>query len=215
MALTLYMHPLASFCHKVLIALYENAIPFEPHVVDLGDAVSRANFQKVWPMGKFPVLRDDARNRTIPESTIIIEYLQQHYPGTVKLIPDEPELAAQVRLSDRFYDQHVHESMQKIVADKLRPANGHDPIGVEEARNRMRAALGIAEGEMASRTWVLGDRFSMADCAAAPPLFFINKMTALGKEFPHLSAYLDRLMARPAYARVLTEAQPYMHMFPG
>jgi glutathione S-transferase len=215
MALTLYMHPLASFCHKALIALYENATAFTPHVVNLGDPVERDNFKKVWPLAKFPVLRDDARNQTIPESTSIIEYLAQHYPGPVGLIPDDPALAAQVRATERFYDLHVHDPMQKIVGDKLRPADGHDPIGVGEARERMRTALRIAEGEMATRRWAAGDLFSMADCAAAPPLFFINKMTPLSAEFPHMSAYLDRLMKRPSYARVLVEAQPYLAMFPG
>jgi glutathione S-transferase len=215
MALTLYMHPLASFCHKALIALYENAIAFTPHVVDLGDPVARDNFKKVWPLAKFPVLRDDARAQIIPESTSIIEYLAQHYPGPVRLIPDDPALAAQVRATERFYDLHVHDPMQKIVGDKLRPADGHDPIGVSEARERMRTALRIAEGEMATRRWGASDQFSMADCAAAPPLFFINKMTPLSAEFPHMSAYLDRLMKRPSYARVLVEAQPYLAMFPG
>jgi glutathione S-transferase len=215
MALTLYMHPLASFCHKALIALYENATAFTPHVVNLGDPVERDNFKKVWPLAKFPVLRDDARNQTIPESTSIIEYLAQHYPGPVGLIPDDPALAARVRATERFYDLHVHDPMQKIVGDKLRPADGHDPIGVGEARERMRTALRIAEGEMATRRWAAGDLFSMADCAAAPPLFFINKMTPLSAEFPHMSAYLDRLMKRPSYARVLVEAQPYLAMFPG
>jgi glutathione S-transferase len=215
MALTLYMHPLSSFCHKVLIALYENAIACTPHVVNLGDPVARDNFKKVWPLAKFPVLRDDAREQTIPESTSIIEYLAQHYPGPVRLIPDDPALAARVRATERFYDLHVHDPMQKIVGDKLRPADGHDPIGVSEARERMRTALRIAEAEMATRRWAAGDLFSMADCAAAPPLFFINKMTPLGAEFPHMSAYLDRLMKRPSYARVLVEAQPYLAMFPG
>jgi glutathione S-transferase len=215
MALTLYMHPLSSFCHKTLIALYENAIAFTPHVVNLGDAVERDNFKKVWPLAKFPVLRDDARAQTIPESTSIIEYLAQHYPGPVRLIPDEAALAAQVRATERLYDLHVHDPMQKIVGDKLRPADGHDPLGVSQARERMRTALRIAEDEMATRRWAAGELFSMADCAAAPPLFFINKMMPLSAEFPHMGAYLDRMMKRPAYARVLVEAQPYLAMFPG
>jgi glutathione S-transferase len=216
MALTLYMHPLSSFCHKALIALYENAIAFTPEIVNLGDPVSRDHFAKVWPLAKFPVLRDDGRNQTIPESTTIIEYLTQHVPGPVKLIPDDdPQRAAQIRATYRFYDLHVHDPMQKIVADKLRPADGHDPIGVSHARERLRTALGIAEAEMATRRWACGDLFSMADCAAAPPLFFTNKMMPLATDFPHLSAYLERLMKRPSYARVLVEAQPYLAMFPG
>jgi glutathione S-transferase len=215
MALTLYMHPLSSYCHKALIALYENAIAFTPHVVNLGDPAERDNFRKLWPMGKFPVLRDDTRDQAIPESTSIIEYLARHYPGPVELIPEDPELAAQVRAADRFYDLHLHDPLQKIVGDKLRPADGHDPIGVSEAKERMRTALRFADREMATRHWAVGELFSMADCAAAAPLFFINKIMPLAREFPHVSAHLERLMKRPSYARALVEAQPYMHFFPG
>jgi len=215
MALTLYLHPLASFCHKVLIALYENAIPFAPQVVDLGNPVERDEFKKIWPFAKFPVLRDAARGRTVPESTTIIEYLAQHYPGPSKLIPDDPELAAQARAGDRFYDLNLHLPMQKVVGDKLRPADHHDPVGVEEAWRQMRTALRIADNEMATRRWAIGEHFSMADCAAGPPLFFTNLMLPLADEFPHVSAYLDRLKKRPSLARVLAEAQPYLSMFPG
>ena len=215
MALTLYMHPLSSYCHKALIALYENAIAFTPQVVNLGDPVARDNFRKLWPIGRFPVLRDDARDQTIPESTSIIEYLAQYYPGPLQLIPDERQLAARVRSTDRFYDLYVHDPLQKIVGDKLRPADGHDPIGVNEARERLRTALRIADSEMAARRWAVGELFSMADCAAAPPLFFINKMMPLAGEFPHVSAYLERLMKRPSYARALVEAQPFLALFPG
>jgi glutathione S-transferase len=215
MALTLYLHPLASFCHKVLIALYENAIPFAPQVVDLGNPVERDELKKIWPFAKFPVLRDAARGRTVPESTTIIEYLAQHYPGPSKLIPDDPELAAQARAGDRFYDLNLHLPMQKVVGDKLRPADRHDPVGVEEAWRQMRTALRIADNEMATRRWAIGEHFSMADCAAGPPLFFTNLMLPLADEFPHVSAYLDRLKKRPSLARVLAEAQPYLSMFPG
>lgn len=212
MALTLYLHPLSSYCHKALIALYENAIAFTPEVVNLGDPASRDNFKKVWPMAKFPVLRDDSRNQVIPESTSIIEYLDRHYPGPVKLLPSDDDLAAQVRATDRFYDLHVHNNMQQIVGDKLRPADGHDPIGLKEAKERLGVALGIAEEQMATRKWACGDVFSMADCAAGPPLFFINKMMPLSK---HLENYLERLTQRPSYARALREAEPFMQYFPG
>ena len=213
MALTLYLHPLSSYCHKVLIALYENAIAFTPEVVNLGDPASRDNFRKVWPMAKFPVLRDDSRNQVVPESTSIIEYLDRHYPGPVRLVPrDDDDLAAQVRATDRFYDLHIHSNMQQIVGDKLRPADGHDPIGLKEARDRLGLALGMAEEQMATRKWACGEVFSMADCAAGPPLFFINKMFPLTK---NLKAYLERLTQRPSYARALQEAEPFMQYFPG
>ena len=215
MALTLYFHPLSSYCHKALIALYENAVAFEPHVVDLGDPAARDAFRRLWPIGKFPVLHDDARAQTIPESTCIIEYLARHSPGPVQLIPNDPELAARVRSTDRFYDLHVHDPMQRIVGDKLRPADGHDPIGVSESKERLRTALRFADREMATRQWAIGELFSMADCAAAAPLFFINKMMPLAEEFPHVNGYLQRLTKRPSYARALAEAQPYMHFFPG
>jgi glutathione S-transferase len=215
MSMTLYLHPLSSYCHKVLIALYESAIPFSPHIVNLGDPVARDEFKKVWPFAKFPVLRDEERGRTVPESTGIIEYLAQHYPGPSKLIPGDPQLAAQARAADRFYDLHLHVPMQKVVGDKLRPANGHDPLGVEQAWEQMRTALRIADSEMATRRWAIGEHFTMADCSAGPPLFFTNRMMPLAKEFPHVSAYLDRLTKRPSYARALAEAQPYLHMFPG
>ena len=149
--LTLHFHPLSSFCHKVLIALYENGTPFTPKLVDLGDAEQRDAFRALWPVGKFPVLQDDARGETVPESSIIIEYLDQHYPGKTRFIPAEPEQSRAVRFRDRFFDLHIHLHMQKIVGDRLRPAGAKDPHGVEDARTRMAAALGIVEKEMASR----------------------------------------------------------------
>ncbi len=214
MSLTLYMHPLSSYCHKVLIALYENATPFQPRDVNLGDPAEREEFRKVWPIGKFPVLRDEDRNRTVPESTTIIEYLTQHYPGPTQLIPNDAELAAQVRSLDRFYDLYIHDPMQRIVGDRLRLAAQRDPLGVEQARDRMRTALGMVETDMAGKRWALGESFSMADCSAAPALFYANRVMPLAGEFPQASAYLTRLEKRPSYARALVEAQPYFAMFP-
>jgi glutathione S-transferase len=215
MPLKLYFHPLSSFCWKALIALYENDTPFEPVVVDLMDPASATAFKAIWPMGKFPVLRDEAEDRTIPESTIIIEYLAQHYPGQSALVPADPDLAWQTRLRDRFYDLHLHQHMQKIVGDKLRPAGQSDPFGVEQAKAQIAAAYNVIEGEMATRTWAVGDTFGMADCAASPALFYANKVAPFGEERPNTARYLERLMARPSFARVLEEAQPYFRMFPG
>lgn len=214
MSLVLHYHPLASFCHKALIALYENEVSFVPQLVDLGDPAQRAEFLRVWPIGKFPVLRDEAREKTIPESSIIIEYLQQYYPGKVKLIPEDADNARETRLRDRFFDLYVHEPMQKIVTDRLRPAGSDDPHGVEHARKVMRTAFDMLEKEMAHRTWAAGESFGLADCAAAPALFYANKVMPIADHHPHLARYLDRLMQRPSYARVLIEAQPYFAMFP-
>ncbi|QSQ19003.1 glutathione S-transferase family protein [Pyxidicoccus parkwayensis] len=215
MSLTLYQHPLASFCWKVLIALYENGTPFEARLVDLGNEAERAAFLKLTPMGKMPVLRDEARDRTIPETSIIIEYLDTHYPGPKRLIPAEPELALRTRLSDRFFDLYVQEPMQKIVGDELRPEGKRDPHGVAQARAALRSAYAFLEQEMATRRWAMGDDFTLADCAAAPALFYADKVVAIGEERPNTAAYLSRLMARPSFARVLEEAKPYFHMFPG
>jgi glutathione S-transferase len=214
MSLRLYFHPLSSYCHKVLIALYENDTRFEPVLVNLGDETERAALLKLWPVGKFPVLRDDERNVTVPESTVIIEYLDRHYPGATHLIPSEAEAARQTRLRDRFYDLHVHEPMQKIVGDRLRPEGRKDPHGVEEAKSRLKTSLGMIDSEMASRVWAMGEAFSLADCAAAPPLFYANEVMPFGDTHPNVAAYLKRLKARPSYARVLKEAEPYFAMFP-
>jgi len=214
-ALTLFFHPLSSFCHKVLTALYENDTPFERHVVDFADPQSAAAFRTLWPVGKMPVLRDEARDRMIPESSIIIEYLAQHYPGPTELIPADRDLALRTRLADRFYDLHVHEPMQKIVADRLRPAGKSDPHGVEEAKARLRLAYDMIDAERGTTTWAAGDRFTMADCAAGPPLFFANKLVPFEATHPRLAAYFERLTKRPAYARALEEAQPYLKFFPG
>jgi glutathione S-transferase len=214
MTLKLYFHPLSSFCQKVLVALYESDTPFDPHIVDLGDEKSRADFLKTWPVGQFPVLRDDAKGRTVPESSIIIEYLDQHYPGRTPLLPADADLAWQTRLHDRFYDLHVHVHMQKIVGDRLRPAANKDPYGVEQARARIETAYGIIDQEMATKTWAMGDAFSMADCAAAPALFYANLVVPFGDSHKNVAAYFDRLMKRPSFARVVEEAKPYFAMFP-
>ena len=213
MPLKLYFHPLASFCWKALIALYENDIPFEPVIVDLGDEASRAAFLKIWPVGKFPVLRDDDRDQTVPESTIIIEYLAHHYPGRVHLVPADPDLALQTRLRDRFYDRYVHEPMQKIVTDRLRPPGRNDPHGVELARAEIISSYGVIDDEMATRRWAIGDAFTMADCAASPALFYANKVQPFGGH-ANVAAYFARLMERPSFARVVAEAEPYFHLFP-
>jgi glutathione S-transferase len=214
MSLKLYFHPLSSFCQKVLVALYENDAPFEPQIVDLGDETASAEFKRIWPIGKFPVLRDEAKDRTIPESSIIIEYLGQHYPGRTQLIPADADRARQTRFRDRFYDLHVHEPMQKVVGDRLRPAPNKDPYGVEQAKARLQTAYGMIDREMTTKSWAMGDAFSMADCAAAPSLFYANLVMPFGDTHKNVARYFGRLMERPSFARAVKEAQPYFHMFP-
>ena len=214
MSLTLHLHPLASYCHKALIALYENDTPFTPNLVDLGNESERAALLKLWPIGKFPVLRDDARDQIVPESTIIIEYLDRYYPGRTRFIPEDAGHAWQTRLRDRFYDLYVHEPMQRIVGDRLRRDGAKDPHGVEEARARLKTSYGMIERDMATRNWAMGEAFSLADCAAAPALFYANEVMPFGETHPAAAAYFARLKARPSYARVVKEAEPYFAMFP-
>ncbi|MDQ6868037.1 MAG: glutathione S-transferase family protein [Pseudomonadota bacterium] len=214
MSLQLYFHPFASFCQKVLIALYENDIPFDPHVVDLGDEKSRADFEAIWPIGKFPVLRDEAAGRTIPESSIIIEYLAQYYPGGASLVPVDAELALLTRTWDRFYDHYVELPMQKIVTDRLRPQGRHDTHGVEESKALLETAYRVLEQEMENRTWAIGEVFTMADCAAAPALFYADLVLPFDDKHQNLKAYFQRLLERPSFVRVLEEAKPYRRLFP-
>jgi glutathione S-transferase len=214
MSLTLYFHPFSSFCQKVLIALYENDVPFTPRVIDLGDPASRAKLEKIWPIARFPVLRDESKDRTIPESTTIIEYLAHHYPGRTELVPADPDLARETRLADRFYDLYVNVPMQKVVTDRLRPAGKNDPHGVAEAKRLLEIAYGMIDREMGTRTWATGNAFSMADCAAAPAMYYANLVMPLGGVHENAAAYLKRLLERPSFARAVEEAKPYRALFP-
>jgi len=214
MSLTLYFHPLSSFCQKALIAFYENNIPFTPHMVNLLDEASATAFKKIWPIGRFPVLRDEARDRTVPESSIIIEYLAQHYPGRTQLVPADGDAARQMRLRDRFFDLYVNVPVGKVVTDRLRPPGRNDSHGVEEAKALLRTSLGMIEQDMAKKTWAMGDSFTMADCAAAPALFYADKVIPFGETHRNAAAYLARLMARPSYARALEEAKPFLKLMP-
>lgn len=211
---TLYYHPLSSFCHKVLIALYENGTAFDPVIVDLSDPASTAAFKAVWPIAKMPVLRDEARGCTVAESTVVIEYLDAYYPGATRFVPADADAAWRARMWDRFHDLYVQKPMQKIVADRLRPAGKGDPYGVEQAEAQLREVYRVLELEMAAKPWAVGEDFSMADCAAAPALFYANTVLPFGDGERNLTAYLDRLMARPSFARVIEEAEPYFGLFP-
>jgi glutathione S-transferase len=214
MTLRLYYHPLSSFCQKALIALYETGAPFTPQFVDLRDEKDRAAFLKLWPIGKFPVLKDEARDRLVPESSIIIEYLAQHYPGKSALVPADADAARQTRLRDRFFDLYVNTPMQKVVGDRMRPADKKDPFGVDHAREQIRTAVGMLDQEMGSKTWVMGESFTMADCAAAPALFYANMVAPFMDTHKNAAAYFQRLAKRPSYARVQKEAEPYLNLVP-
>ncbi len=214
MTLRLYFHPLSSFSQKVLIALYENDTPFEPRILPAGDAAAVEELKKIWPPGKFPVLHDETRDRTIPETSIIIEYLAQHYPGRSMLVPSDPDLARQTRMRDRFFDLYVNAPMQKIFTDRLRPAGMNDAYGVDQAKALLTTAYGMIDRAMETNSWVMGEEFGMADCAAAPALNYADKLIPLAATHRHAAAYLQRLIERASFARVLREAEPYLKLLP-
>ncbi len=212
MSLVLYYHPLSSFCWKALIALYEADVAFEPRLVNLGDPADRARFQAVWPLAKFPVLRDETQDQTVPESTLIVEYLTQTCPQALSLIPSDPGLGRQVRLLDRVIDSYVHLPLQQVVAERMRPEDKHDPFGAEQARANIRQGYD-ALTPMISAPWAAGESFTLADCAALPALYYADYAVPL-TGWPKLDAYLGRLKARPSVARVLSEAEPFFQYFP-
>lgn len=207
----IYGHPFSSYYQKALIALYENNIPFEFCMLG-GDEATAAEHARLWPLKRMPVLVDG--ERTVVEASIIIEYLGLRYPGASRLIPEDREAALDVRMLDRFFDNYVMTPMQRIVADHLRPENDRDPYGVSEARKLLDVAYRWLEDALRGRTWAAGGEFSLADCAAAPALFYADWVQPLGAAHATVQAYRRRLLARPSFARAVEEARAYRPLFP-
>ena len=209
---SLFAHPFASYCQKVLIALYENGTDFIYRTLGPEDPTAMSELTALWPLKKFPVLLD--AGQTYVESSIIIEHLSSAHPGAVQLIPTDPKSALAVRMMDRFFDNYVMTPMQRIVADFMRATSDRDPLGVQEARSTLDSAYGWLNGVMAKRTWAGGDDFSLADCAAAPSLFYSDWVHEIGDEFPHVRAFRRRLLSRSSVARSVDEARPFREFFP-
>ncbi|HYG87548.1 MAG TPA: glutathione S-transferase family protein [Azospirillum sp.] len=212
MTLKLYAHPFSSYCQKVLIALYENAIPFEFRMLAPGDEQAANELEALWPLKRFPVLVDE--DHTVVEASIIIEHLGLHHPGPVRLIPENARDALTVRTMDRFFDNYVSTPQQKIVFDSIRPAEDRDRYGVAEARAMLDTAYRWLDDVMEGRDWAAGDAFSLADCAAAPALFYADWTHPISEAFRNVHAYRQRLLARPSFARAVDEARPYRPLFP-
>jgi glutathione S-transferase len=210
MSPTLYAHPFAAYCWKALIALYENATPFNYRIVE--DAAGWAELESLWPIRKFPVLRDG--DATIVESSIIVEYLMRRYPGTTPMIPVDEDCALKVRFMDRLFDNYVMTPMQKLVSDRMRTEGERDTRGVADARKLLDVAYGWLERQVAQQAWVGGSTFSLADCSAAPALFYADWVHPIGDRFPGVLDYRRRVLARPSVARVVDEARPYRKLFP-
>ncbi|MFT4179887.1 MAG: glutathione S-transferase family protein [Thermomonas sp.] len=212
MTLALYGHPFSSYTWKVLIALYENATPFEFRCIAPEHPDNTADWLRRWPLRRFPLLLDGERQ--VAETSIIIEYLQLAHPGPVRLLPDDPAAALQVRLLDRCFDLHVMSPVQAAVAGAL-GRDGYDRDGARaSAEEKLELAYGWLEGELAGRMWACGDDFTMADCAAAPSLFYADWVHRISDAYPLLRAYRARLLARPSVARAVDEARPFRVLFP-
>lgn len=209
MSLTLYYHPLSSYCHKVLIALYERGLEFERRIIDLGDAADRAELAAIWPFTRFPVLRDRARGRDLAESTIIVEYLDRIGSASA-LMPAHPEAALEARFWDRICDTCLEGPLQQIVLDRLRGA-GAD---TSAARATLRTAYDVLERQLASRQWLAGAAFTLADCAAAPALFYTSTLEPFAGHQRELQRYFEQLIERPSIRRVIGEAAPSFRHYP-
>jgi glutathione S-transferase len=208
----LYAHPFSSYCQKVLIALYENATPFTYREFGPGDPAAAEEWAALWPMKRMPVLVDG--DRTVLESSTIIEYLGWRYPGPVRLIPDDADAAIDVRMMDRIFDNYVMTPMQRFTFDLLRPEASRDPYGVQQARDMLDIAYRWLDGALADGEWATGEAFTLADCAAAPSLFYADWVHEIPAGFANLRAYRARLLARPSVARCVDEGRPFRKFFP-
>ncbi len=212
MTIELIAHPFSSYCQKVLVAIYENATPFTYRQLGPDDPQAAAELATRWPLRRFPVLVD--AGRTVVEASIIIEHLGLHHPGPMRLIPEDASAALAVRMLDRFFDNYVMAPMQKIVGDSLRPADDRDAFGVAEARALLDTAYRWLDASLAGRVWAAGDEFSLADCAAAPALFYADWAHPIDEALANVHGYRRRLLGRPSFARAVDEARPYRHLFP-
>lgn len=206
----LYAHPFSSYCQKVLIALYENGTPFELRM--LADEAVAAEHKALWPLARMPLLVDG--DAVVVESSIIIEHLGLYHPGPVRLIPADPRAALGVRSLDRVFDNYVSTPMQKIVFDTIRAPEQRDPAGVADARTTLDTAYAWLDATLAGRAWAAGAEFSLADCAAAPALFYSDWVHPIGASCANLRAYRQRLLARPSFARCVDDGRPYRAFFP-
>jgi glutathione S-transferase len=208
----LYAHPFSAYSQKALIALYENGTPFDFAMLSRDDAAVGAEFSALWPLKRFPVLVDSGR--TVLESTVIIEYLDLYYPGAAPMIPEDRRAALEARMLDRFFDNYIMTPVQKIVGDRLRPEEARDALGVEEAKAQLDRAYRWLDERMQDRQWATGEAFSLADCAAAPSLFYADWCHPIDASLRQAVAYRQRLLARPSFARAVNEARAYRPFFP-
>jgi glutathione S-transferase len=212
MPLHLYAHPFSSYCQKVLIALYETGTPFELKLLAQEAPENFAELARLWPLKKFPVLVDG--DQTVLEASIIIEHLALSHPGAIQLLPTDPKAALAVRMMDRMFDNYIMTPMQRIVGNALRPEDKRDPHGAAEARTMLDTSYTWLNEQLTGRIWAAGDQFTLADCAAAPSLFYADWVHDIPPSLGMLKAYRARLLARPSVARAVNEARPFRALFP-
>ncbi len=208
----LYAHPFSSYCQKVLIALYENSTPFEFKLLGPETPANFTELARMWPLQRFPVLVD--AGQSLMEASIIIEHMMLHHAGPVRLLPADAKVALDVRFMDRFFDNYVMTPMQRIVSDSRRTPDQRDAQTVADARTLLETAYSWLDARLQGRDWASGEAFSLADCAAAPSLFYADWVHPIGKRFTNVLVYRERLLSRPSFARVVNEARPYRHLFP-
>ena len=208
----LYAHPFSSYCQKVLIALYENSTPFEFKLLGPETPANFTELARMWPLQRFPVLVDEGQS--LMEASIIIEHMMLHHAGPVRLLPADAKVALDVRFMDRFFDNYVMTPMQRIVSDSRRTPDQRDAQTVADARTLLETAYSWLDARLQGRDWASGEAFSLADCAAAPSLFYADWVHPIGKRFTNVLVYRERLLSRPSFARVVNEARPYRHLFP-
>ena len=212
MTLELYGHAFSSYTWKALIALYENATPFTFRAIDPDHPENGATLTRLSPMGKFPLLTDG--EQAVFEATAIIEYLDAAHPGAVRFVPADALAAVEVRMLDRLFDNYVMTPMSAIVANAMRPEDSRDPYGVAQARAGLERIYAWLDSALAGREWAAGDAFTLADCAAAPSLFYADWAHPIDPRHATLKGYRARLLARPSVARCVEDARPYRAFFP-
>lgn len=212
MTLTLYGHPLSSYTQKVLIALYETGAPFTFRQIDLGKDEDRALMAQIEPMGRMPGLRDEARDLTLSQSSVMIEYIDRHYPGPHRLVPEDFDASITTRQWDRFFDFQVMQMMQPMVDARLFMDEEAEAPVSKFAKEKLDLAYAALERHLQGREWAAGE-FGLADCAASPSLFYAGMIHPFDG-YPTLSAYFERLVTRPSFHRARTEALPWLNWFP-
>lgn len=210
--LELFGHPFSSYTWKALIALYENEVPFSFRMIDPDHPDNVQRIQALSPQGKFPVLVDG--DRVISESSIIIEYLQLYYPGPATLLPTAQDEALNVRKLDRFFDNYVMAPTQIIVSDFMREPGHRDALSVASARNMLQRTYSWMDKYLPDVNYACGDTFTLADCAAAPSLFYADWVEPIAGELSHLRQYRAQLLARPSVKRCVDDARPFRSIFP-